>query len=213
MSAAAPVLIGYCHSVYTRMVRIALIEKGVTCAYREHDPFSGEGAQNPHPFGRVPVLLHDGFTLCETAAITGYVDEAFVGPPLMPADHRGRARVREVIGMADAYAYWPLVRQVHSHGAFGPAMGEVSDESILREGLAAAPGVLAALETVAAEGLVLADGFGRADCHLAAMIGAFVQVPEAARMLGDYPALSDWWARVAQRVSVRASETPLPSKS
>lgn len=211
MSRAAPVLVGYCHSVYTRAARIALIEKGVACDYREHDPFSGRGADNPHPFGRVPVLLHAGFTLYETAAITAYVDAAFDGPRLMPDGAGAAARAVQVISMVDAYVYWPLVRQVYSHGAFRPAMGEAADGEVLAAGLREAPRVLAALEAIAAEGLVLGQGFTRADCHLAPMIAAFVQVPEAARMLGACPALGRWWARVAERPAMKETQTPLPS--
>ena len=43
-----------------------------------------------HPFGRVPVLQHGNFWLYETAAIGGYVSDAFDGPRLEPADARQR---------------------------------------------------------------------------------------------------------------------------
>lgn len=208
-----PRLIGYRHSVYTRVARIALIEKNVGFDEAEHDPFTGEGVDNPHPFGRVPVLCHGDFTIYETAAITTYVATGFDGPALTLRGARESAREAQVIGMVDSYAYWPLVRQVYSHGAFRPAMAEAADEKVLGEGLRAAPKVLAALEAISAEGLALGQTFGRADCHLVPMIGAFRQAPEAAEMLRDYPALSAWWARVAERASVKASETPLPSQA
>lgn len=206
-----PRLIGYRHSVYTRAARIALIEKNVDFEETEHDPFTGEGVDNSHAFGRVPVLCHGEFTIYETAAITAYVADGFDGPALVPSSARVRAREAQVIGIIDSYAYWPLVRQVYSHGAFRPAMAEPADEKILSDGMRAAPRVLAALEAIAAEGLSLGQVFTRADCHLVPMIGAFRQVPQAAEMLRDYPALTDWWARVAERASVKASETPLSS--
>ena len=207
-----PVLTGYCHSVYTRAARIALAEKGVACDYAEHDPFPGQGAENPHPFGRVPVLSHDGFTVYETAAITAYVDAAFDGPDLMPRGARAAARAVQVIGMVDAYVYWPLVRQVYSHGVFRPAMGEVADEAVLRQGLEAAPGVLRALEAVAEEGLVLTgEDLSRADCHLLPMIAAFAEQPQAAGMLKACPALSRWWRAMGARPSVVATQVSLPA--
>jgi glutathione S-transferase len=54
--------------------------------------FAGEG-QKPehlarHPWGKVPVLEHDGFSLFETVAVTRYVDEGFPGRSLQPADAR-----------------------------------------------------------------------------------------------------------------------------
>lgn len=208
---ARPRLIGFKHSVYTRAARIALAHKGVPFEYGEHDPFSGEGVDNPHPFGRVPVLSHNGHEIYETAAITTYLDEAFDGPELMPRDALERARVTQVIGMVDAYAYWVLVRQVFSHGVFRPAIGAPADRDVLAQGLRIVPGVLAAFDEVAQEGAAFGRGFTRADCHLIPMIGAFVQLRAGAEMLRDYPALSKWWARVSARDVVKESVTPLPS--
>jgi glutathione S-transferase len=45
---------------------------------------------------RVPTLVHDEFALSESSAITEYLDEAFPGAPLYPADRRLRARARQV---------------------------------------------------------------------------------------------------------------------
>ncbi|MDQ2090745.1 glutathione S-transferase family protein [Marimonas arenosa] len=206
-----PLLTGYRFSVYTRAARIAFAEKGVGFDYQEYDPFA-EGAEGPpHPFGRVPVLRHGRFEVYETAAITAYIDAAFDGPALMPADVEAMARAVQVIGIVDAYAYWPLVRQVYSHAVFRPAMGEPASDAVLVEGLAAAPRMLAAFEAVAAEGLVLGAAFGRADCHLAPMIAAFASAPQGAEMLAEYPALSTWWRRIAARDSLRQTARPLPN--
>jgi glutathione S-transferase len=209
--APRPVLTGYSHSVYTRVARIALAEKQVAYDTAEHDPFAATGAENPHPFGRVPVLRHGRFEVYETAAITGYVDTAFEGPALMPTEPQALARATQVIAMVDAYVYWPLVRQVYSHAVFRPAMGEAVDAAVLQDGLAAAPAVLSALEAVAGEGLVLSDAFGRAECHLAAMMAAFVQAEAGAAMLARSPELARWWAGAAKRPSVVATQTPLPT--
>ncbi|RQS16324.1 glutathione transferase [Burkholderia sp. Bp9002] len=45
---------------------------------------------------RVPTLLHDGFALSESSAITEYLDETFPGARLYPADRQQRARARQV---------------------------------------------------------------------------------------------------------------------
>jgi glutathione S-transferase len=127
LSAARVTLTGYCHSVYSRAARIALLEKRVDFDWCEVDPFADPAAALAvHPFGRVPVLSHGGFALYETAAITAYVDVAFPGPPLSPAQPQALARMVQVIGLCDAYLYWPLVRQVYAHRVFRPAFGEPS---------------------------------------------------------------------------------------
>jgi glutathione S-transferase len=52
-----------------------------------------------HPFGRIPAFEHDGFRLHETGAIARYVDEAFAGPALQPAEASARARMNQITGM------------------------------------------------------------------------------------------------------------------
>jgi len=87
-------LIGYRHSVYTRAARIALNEKNVDFEETEHDPFTGEGVDNPHAFGRVPVLCHGDFTIYETAAITAYVADGGLTARRWSRVARGSGRVR-----------------------------------------------------------------------------------------------------------------------
>ena len=55
------------------------------------------------PFNKVPAFEHDGNMLYETAAIERYVDEAFDGPSLQPSGALARARMTQVIGIADCY--------------------------------------------------------------------------------------------------------------
>ncbi|WP_081077746.1 glutathione transferase [Burkholderia stagnalis] len=45
---------------------------------------------------RVPTLVHDGFALSESSAITEYLDETFPGARLYPTDRQQRARARQV---------------------------------------------------------------------------------------------------------------------
>ena len=108
-----PVLYGLSRSVYTRIARLALEEKGVRYTLEEVEIFGPEGVPDEHlarqPFGRIPAFAHDGFTLYETGAITRYVDEAFTGTRLQPQEPRARARMNQVIGIVDSYAYRPMI--------------------------------------------------------------------------------------------------------
>ncbi len=45
---------------------------------------------------RVPTLVHKGFALSESSAITEYINEVFAGAPLYPAEPHARARARQV---------------------------------------------------------------------------------------------------------------------
>ena len=117
------VLHGYRYSVYLRIARLALAEKGVAYDRVEVNPFAPDvpaAYLALHPFGRVPTLVHDDFVLYETGAITRYVDRAFAGPALQPAAPQALARMDQIIGVVDSYGYWPLVRQVFSQRVFRP---------------------------------------------------------------------------------------------
>src|SRR5262249_17882139 len=147
---------GYHYSVYSWIARFALHEKDVVYDWVEINPFAANVAASylaKHPFKRVPVLVHDGFAVYETSAITRYVDEAFAGPNLQRTrqDQRERRRCTQVISIVDSYAYWPLVRQVFSHAVLRPLTGRSTDEKEVRSGLEAAPTLLAALEKIAGE--------------------------------------------------------------
>ena len=209
-------LVGYRFSVYTRIVRAVLHLKGLEYRTVEVDPFAVDPPpllRDLHPFGRVPVLQHGAFSLYETTAITRYLDQISHPLSLCPYGARDQARMQQVIGMVDAYVYWPMVRQIFSHRVFRAASGGQGDEAEIENGLIASHKALHALETIATEGLVLnTDDVTLADCHLAPMIGYFVQSPEGADALAAYPALSKWWASRSNAAFMAATDPGLPGR-
>ena len=171
------VLHGYHYSVYLRIARLVLAEKGVAYDRVEVNPFSPDvpaAYLALHPFGRVPTLVHDGFALYETGAISRYIDRAFAGPSLQPQDARALARMDQIIGIVDSYGYWPLVRQVFSHRVFRPSLGQPADDAEVALGLASAAKVLTALEELAAsDTFLVGPELSLADLHLGAMVAYF----------------------------------------
>ena len=208
------VLHGYHYSVYLRITRLALAEKGVAYERVEVNPFSPDvpaAYLALHPFGRVPTLVHDGFALYETGAITRYIDRAFPGPSLQPRNARALARMDQIIGVVDSYGYWPLVRQVFSQRVFRPANGQPTDETEVARGLAGAAKVLAALEDLASSDTFLVGPTpSLADLHLGAMIAYFTAAPEGAAMLDRHRLLAGWWERLGKRPSMVATAPGLP---
>lgn len=89
---------GYQYSVYSWIARLALHEKGVGYNWVEVNPFAEDLPASylaTHPFKRVPTLIHAGFALYETGAITRYVDEAFEAPGFSRRDREnGHVAVR-----------------------------------------------------------------------------------------------------------------------
>lgn len=208
---------GYQYSVYSWIARLALHEKGKAFDWIEVNPFAEDVPASYlaiHPFKRVPALIDAGFVVYETGAITRYVDEAFEGPRLQPEQPRERARCNQIISIVDSYAYWPLVRQVFSHGVFRPMMKLQADEKEFQMGLEAAPQILSALEDAAGEARYLCgDHISLADIHLAPMIGYFARAPEGKSLLQKQLRLSAWWADFSKREALVATSPRLPSAS
>jgi glutathione S-transferase len=208
-------LYGYQYSVYSWIARLALEEKGEDYRWIEINPFAPgvpETYLALHPFQRVPALVHDDFQIYETGAITRYIDEAFTGPRLQPMEARHRARCSQFISIVDSYAYWPLVRQVFSHRVFRPRLGRPSDAAEVEKGFAAAPGVLAALELLAADAEYLCGAeLTLADVHLAPMMGYFAMTEQGEALLKGHRKLSHWWSTMSARPSYRATTPALPA--
>ena len=204
---AKPTLYGADYSVYVRIARMALEEKGVGYELVPLDIFAAEGIPawylELHPFGRIPALEHDGFRLFETGAITRYVDEAFDGPALQPADARARARMSQIAGMLDAYGYRAMVWDV----AVERLEKMPPDEALIAGGLRRAETVFKVLTSLKAKGpWLLGDQLTLADLHAAPIIAYFLKVAEGCDLLARFAEVRDWYARIADRASFARTE-------
>ncbi|WP_136618771.1 MULTISPECIES: glutathione S-transferase family protein [Mesorhizobium] len=202
-----PIVYGADYSVYVRIVRLVLAEKGIDYELVPVDVFAAEGIPawyfEHHPFGRIPAFEHDGFRLFETSAIARYVDEAFDGPALQPKDPRGRARMNQIIGVLDAYAYRSMVWDV----AVERLEKEPPDETLIASGLSQASKALQTLSSRKAPGpWLLGDRLTLADLHAAPIIGYFVKVAEGQGLLARFADIQDWYARIAARPSFVRTE-------
>jgi glutathione S-transferase len=203
-----PVVYGARYSVYVRIALLALEEKGVGYELQEVDIFAPGGATPEHlarhPFGKIPAFEHDGFVLYEAAAIARYIDEAFDGPSLQPRESQARARMAQVIGLLDAYAYRALVWDIFVERVRKPERGQASDEARIAAALPRAETCLAELER-----LLPADGLTLADLHAVPMLNCLLMTPEGRTLVAGHPRLEAWWRRMAARRSVQAVCTPL----
>lgn len=186
-------LYGFRYSVYSRIARMVMAAKGLQPTWVEIDPFGPlpDSYLELHPFGKVPALHHGNFALYETGAICRYLDEAFDGPSLQPKGPARRARMAQVIEIADNYGYNPLVLQVYTHAVYHPAKGYDSEPWRIDEGLEASRRVLQALDELVAPQSAQNPTLG--DLHLAGMIDAFTSGLQGAELLEKYPNLSRWW--------------------
>jgi len=199
------------YSTYTRTALLALQEKGVDYDLSMVDIFQPVPAEHKerHPWGKIPVLDHNGFQVFETAAVTRYVDEVFPGPSLQPASPRDRGRMMQAIGIIDSYAYKPIVTDLFVQRAAMPKFGQPSDEAKIAAALPDGEKALEALGDVLGEDDWLAGTYSLADLHLAPVVVYLRMTPEGAAMLGRHPSLTAWWERMAARPSLTATRSPL----
>jgi len=163
-------IIGSYVSPYVRKVTACLALKGL--AY-EIDPitpfFGGDEFDRLSPLRRIPVLVHGDLVLCDSTVICAWLDEAFPGHPLLPADPAGRARARWLEEYADTRLgdvfIWGLFYQKLVHPA---VWGELGDRARIDRTLAEdAPAALDYLEgQLPAEGFLFGE-IGLADIAVA----------------------------------------------
>ncbi|MER8506499.1 glutathione S-transferase family protein [Mesorhizobium sp. M0199] len=202
-----PVVYGADYSVYVRIVRLVLEEKGVGYELVPVDIFAADGIPGWYfehqPFGRIPAFEHDGFRLYETGAIARYVAEAFDGPALQPVEARPRSRMNQITGLLDAYAYRAMVWDV----AVERLEKTPPDEAVIANGLRQARTALQALSSLKAEGpWLLGTELTLADLHAAPIIGYFVKVAEGRKLLAEFADIQDWYVRIAARAGFAKTE-------
>jgi glutathione S-transferase len=87
-------------SPYAVSAFVVLREKGIGFDVRTLDLDASENRTEDYArlsqTQRVPTLVHDGFALSESSAITEYLEEAFPQVPVYPLGVRQRAKARQV---------------------------------------------------------------------------------------------------------------------
>ena len=151
----------------------------------------------------MPAFEHDGLALYETDAIIRYVDEAFPGVDLQPADAAGRARMAQAINIIGGYAYPAMIGQIFIQRAVMPMIGSTADEEAIAAAIPQAETAVAALEKLIDGNAYLAgDRLSLADLLLIPVYDYIAQTPEGQKMLAKAPNLQRWWehgARAAER--------------
>lgn len=154
-------IIGSFLSPYVRKVLVALQIKGIAYEIDPIVPFFGDDEfSRLSPLRRIPVLIDESVTLCDSTIICEYLEELHPTPALLPAGPAERARARWLEEYADTRLgevliwrfYYQLVvrRFVWGEEPDTALVAKARDQDI--------PGVLDYLETqLPAEGLLFGD--------------------------------------------------------
>jgi len=204
-------LLGPDISAYVRIARIACVEKGITHELN-NDHISGvEDLRSDahlayHPFGRIPVLLHDGFTLFETSAICRYIDDTFDGPALVPSERRQVALMEQWISAYNDYVNPALIRDHVLHYAFPKGPDGTPDRQAIDERLPKAREVLKILNTALDEGpYYLGETPTIADFFLLPAVDYLATTPEGPDLLAAAPNVTGFRDAFTARASYAAT--------
>jgi glutathione S-transferase len=192
-------------SPYSRAVLATLIEKGAGYRIAPVAPGTLRSEEHlaRHPFGRVPVLEHDGFRVYETQAILRYLDRALPAPALTPADPREAARMDRLLNVNDWYLFRDVAAVIVYQRIVGPrVMGLACDEAAVAAAMPEAHRVIGFLDAELADGPYLAGArLTLADLAVAAQLDLFAATPEWAELIAGRDALAGWLGRMAARRS------------
>ena len=201
-------LYGFDGSTYVRTVKMLLAEKGCTDFEQvpvnvlEGEPQSPEHLAR-HPFGKVPVLEWDGFSILETSAITRFLNDELPGKSLVPASAHDRARMDMAIGLIDSYGYAALVGGVAAFHLFPDFVGGKNDQ-MRQGGIEKGRTLLEYLMKLRGSSKFIAGELSLADLYLAPILAYVSMTPDKDAVFG-VAGVSAWWDEVSALDSFKST--------
>ena len=199
-------IIGSFVSPYVRKVLACMHIKGIDYEIDPITPFFGNDEfERLSPLRRIPVLIDGDLVLCDSSVICAYLDEAYEGRSLFPADPRDRARARWLEEFADTRLgdlfIWSLFYQrIVKPMVWGEPTDEERVERTLRDDV---PRALDYLESELPETGFLFGELGIADIAIASFF-------RNAAYAGFEPDRSRW-SRTVRFVDAALAEPPIAS--
>jgi glutathione S-transferase len=198
-------LIGAAPSNYVWTCRIALAEKGVPYRHIEARPRTPE-VDAIHPFGKIPVMRHGEFTLCESRAICGYIDSVFEGPKIVPADPVRAAQVEQWVSIVNTHVDPLWVRQYLRAHFFPQTSDGGPERSTIEAALPKMEQQFAAMErAVAKTGHLVGDTFTLADMNFIPILFYMSAKPESGALMQRMSGLKGYFEHHMARKSVQAT--------
>ena len=203
---------GFDGSTYVRTVKMLLAEKAVTDFKQvpinvlAGDPKTAEHMAR-HPFGKVPVLDHDGLRILETSAIVRYLNDVLLGKSLVPATPKDRARMDMMISVIDSYGYGALVGGVAAYHLFPDFVGGKND-AMRKAGLENGRRVVDLAMKTKGDSDFLAGALSLADLYLAPIVFYVSLTPDADSVF-NVDGFADWWTKIQALKSFQSTQPNL----
>jgi len=208
---ARPIIFGHGSHPHVRSVTFALAEKDVTYTLlpREEAPFGpGSSTQrvNLHCNLGEPALEYRGQIVSGADTVLRFVDDAFPGPRLQPAEALGKARMNRAMELYFREGVHTMGRQLAYRYLVAILSGEhAADLSEVQ--LAEAQNTAAELEHILAQGPFFAgDEFSLADIAIGALFENLTKLPDYKTVVAPDSSLNQWWARVSARSAFQITQ-------
>jgi glutathione S-transferase len=196
-------------SPFGRAVLATLEEKGASYRLAPVVPGNMRAPEHlaRHPFGRVPVLEHNGFSLYESQAILRYLDRVLPTPALTPGDPRAAARMDQAMNVNDWYLFQGVANVIAFHRVVRPRlMGLAPDEAAIEATMPQAHAVFTELaRLLGPQPYFAGEAVSLADLLIAPQLAFFTQTPEWLVLSAPHAKLVAWLARMEARPSFQAT--------
>ena len=205
-------IVGPAPSTYTRTARMVCEEKSIPYELKQSPPHSPD-VDAIHPFGKVPVMRHGDFELCESKAIATYLDLSFPGPKLIPTEPRHAALTEQWVSLINTKMDSTFVRTY----LFAYIFPKTADGSPDRKAIdAVLPAVLEEIglldRAVAKGGFLAGDSFTFADINVLPILAYLKNFPESDAAIAQSKSLSGYYDRLSARASFRNTVPPPPPR-
>ena len=202
------VLIGTPISHYVQTLILVCEEKGIPYRLQVdgHDTpaaLDSDAHRRWHPFGKIPALQHGAIRLYETSAIGRYLDLAFAGPALVPAEPLAAARMEQWISSVNSYFHGPCISQLVGQYVFPRGPGGEPDRAVIDAAETPVRRALRTLDSACAAGPYLAgDHLSLADLFVLPLLLQLQRTPEGRAWLADCDAIARYLQPLAARRSL-----------
>lgn len=205
-------LIGPAPSTYTRVARMVCEEKAIPYELKQSPPHSPD-VDAIHPFGKVPVMRHGDFELCESKAIATYLDLSFPGPKLIPTEPRQAALTEQWVSLVNTRIDGTLVRTYLLNYIFPKGADGKPDRRVIDGVVPAVKDELDLLDrTVAKTGFLAGDSFTLADINVLPILAYLRNFPESGAAIAAAKSLSSYFDRLSARPSFQNTVPPPPPR-
>jgi glutathione S-transferase len=196
---SAITLWGFDGSTYVRTIRMLLAEKNIRdFEYVSVNVLAGEPRMpehlRRHPFGKVPVLDHDGMRLIETSAIARYLNDVLPGTSLIPANPKDRARMDMVVALIDSYGYKALLDGVAAYHLFAEFTGGQNQEA-RQAGIATGRTLVDFIMKIMGSSPFIAGELSLADLHFAPIVAYVAMTPDKDVVFAA-EGFAEWWREI-----------------